>query len=239
MIDGIILKKQPYQETSELLTILTRDIGKINVLARGSLKTNGPLFGATQLYTYGAFDIHLRNGLSTMYNAESKRIYTISTDIFAQIGYAYIAELFLYCFDERIAIPGLFDWVVEAYTVLHNSDTLYYVLTKTLFLFQKVIDAPFFYTTCAHCEKNEQLMKGFSFSNRGFICQNCQSELKYEIEPKLMRLILALQKSELLDLSQMKNGLWQKLFFHYALYFQEQLGIIPKSTYVLKQLSMK
>ncbi|MGL4662340.1 MAG: DNA repair protein RecO [Culicoidibacterales bacterium] len=236
MIDGIVLKKQPYQETSELLTILTRDIGKINVLARGSLKPNGPLFGATQLYTYGVFDIHLRSGLSTMYKAETKRLYEVSSDIYSQIGYAYIAELFLYCFEERIATPILFDWVIEGYTILKQPELLYYVLTKTLFLFQKIIDEPLVYTTCVHCQKKDASMIGFSFWNRGFICQDCQNHLQYEIEPRLMRLLIALEKDESLDFTQMSIDEWKMLFNHYTMYFQEQLGIIPKSTHVLKQL---
>lgn len=236
MIDGIVLKKQPYQETSELLTILTRDIGKINVLARGSLKPNGPLFGATQLYTMGVFDIHLRSGLSTMYKAESKRIYPVSSDIYSQIGYAYIAELFLYCFEERIATPQLFDWVVEGYTLLEQPRTLYYVLSKTMFLFQKVIDEPFIYHTCAHCHKKEAPMVGFSFSNRGFVCKNCQSALQYPLERQLMRLFIALENDEVLDVEQMAKEEWKMLFIHYTTYFRDVLGIIPKSTHVLKQL---
>lgn len=237
MIDGIVLKKQPYQETSELLTILTRDIGKINVLARGSLKPNGPLFGATQLYTYGVFDLHLRSGLSTMYKAEAKRLYTVSSDIYPQIGYAYIAELFLYCFEERVPLPQLFDWVIEAYRLLNQEALLYYVLTKTLFLFQKVIDEPFAYTACAHCHRKEAAMVGFSFFNRGFICKNCQMHLQYAIEPKLMRLLVALAKAEELRFEQMTVVEWEVLFSHFTDYFREQLGIIPKSTHVLKQLA--
>lgn len=237
MIDGIILKKQPYQETSELLTILTRDIGKINVLARGSLKPNGPLFGATQLYTYGVYDINLRSGLSTMYKAESKRLYAISNDIFSQIGYAYIAELFLYCFEEKVATPELFDWVVEAYKLLASPKRLYFVLAKTLFLFQKVVDEAFVYNRCAHCEQKEAAMVGFSFWNRGFVCKNCQDYLQYPLEAKLMRLFIALEKNESLTEEQMENELWHLLFTHFSTYFREQLGIIPKSTHVLKQLA--
>lgn len=236
MIDGIVLKKQPYQETSELLTILTRDIGKINVLARGSLKPNGPLFGATQLYTYGVFDMHLRTGLSTMYKAEAKRLYTVSSDIYSQIGYAYIAELFLYCFEERIATPHLFDWVVEGYRLLEQPEVLYYVLTQTLFLFQKTIDEPLIYEECTHCRKKEAPMIGFSFFNRGFVCKNCEEHLQYGVETKLMRLIVALEKKELLDSNQMSVNEWKMLFFHYSTYFKDQLGIIPKSIHVLKQL---
>lgn len=239
MIDGIILKKQPYQETSELLTILTREMGKINVLAKGSLKPNGPLFGATQLYTHGVYDMHLRSGLSTMYKAESKRIYTVSTDIFSQVGYAYIAELFLYCFDERIALPDLFDFVIEAYQLLYDANTLYYVLTKTLFLFQKKVDEPLIYTTCTHCQKKGVSMAGFSFTNRGFVCQDCKSVLEHAIEPPLMRLIAALVKGEKLSGEQMGIVQWEILFWHYVEYFESQLGIIPKSVHVLKQLSNK
>lgn len=236
MIDGIVLKKQPYQETSELLTILTRDIGKINVLARGSLKPSGPLFGATQLYSYGVYDIQLRSGLSTMYKAEAKRLYTISSDIFSQIGYAYISELFLYCFEEKVTVPELFDWVVEAYTLLIKPERLYFVLAKTLFLFQKNVDDAFTYTECSHCHQKETMMVGFSFWNRGFICKNCQLHLQYPIEAQLMRLLVALEKSEVLTEEQMENKLWHLLFIHFSTYFHEQLGIIPKSTHVLKQL---
>lgn len=236
MIDGIILKKQPYQETSELLTILTRDIGKINVLSRGSLKPSSPLFTATQLYIFGSYDIHVRPGLSTMYKAEAKRLYTLSPDLYSQIGYAYIAELFLYCFEERIAIPELFDWVIEAYQLLNNAGNMYYVLTKTLFLFQKHIDDPFAYRICAHCHKTGITVSGFSFHNRGFICHECENELQYPIEKKLSRLIVALVKNETLSETQMQIEEWKILYTHFAHYYKESLGIAPKSGYVLKQL---
>jgi DNA repair protein RecO (recombination protein O) len=50
--EAVILKTIPYGETSKILTVLTRDFGKITMLARGARDTKSKYGGSLELFTH-------------------------------------------------------------------------------------------------------------------------------------------------------------------------------------------
>ena len=52
--EGIILKKEPYGEADLLITILTKDFGKIKVMAQGVRKEAAKLKGHFEPLTHSA-----------------------------------------------------------------------------------------------------------------------------------------------------------------------------------------
>ena len=59
-VEGIIITERPYSETSKLLTILTREYGLINVMAKGAKRLNSPLRTSTLKLTYAKFNIQYK-----------------------------------------------------------------------------------------------------------------------------------------------------------------------------------
>ncbi len=60
--EGIVLRTTDYGETNKIVTLYTREWGKIGVMARGAKKPKSRLSAITQPFTYGYFLMQKGNG---------------------------------------------------------------------------------------------------------------------------------------------------------------------------------
>ena len=94
-IEGIIIKDSSYSETSKLITLITKEHGVINLLAKGAKTLKSPLRSTTTKLTHGYFNIiYKENKLCTLKEVDIIDYYkNIKQDI-NKISYAsYILEL--------------------------------------------------------------------------------------------------------------------------------------------------
>ncbi len=57
---GLVLRETETKETDKILTVLTPDLGKITLIARGARRRNSPLAAACQLLAYSELTIYQR-----------------------------------------------------------------------------------------------------------------------------------------------------------------------------------
>ena len=91
---AIVLRAQDYKEVDQLLTVYTKDRGKITVLVKGVKKNSSKLRGGVQLFGQSHLTLAVGKGIPVVINAESMDIFpTIRAD-FGRMSYAgYCAEL--------------------------------------------------------------------------------------------------------------------------------------------------
>ncbi|OGZ97531.1 MAG: DNA repair protein RecO [Candidatus Sungbacteria bacterium RIFCSPHIGHO2_02_FULL_41_12b] len=70
--EGIILKKEPYGEADLLITILTKDFGKIKVMAQGVRKEAAKLKGHLEPLTHSAISFVIGKNFYRITSAEVK-----------------------------------------------------------------------------------------------------------------------------------------------------------------------
>ena len=75
-IQGIVLRVTDYNDRDALLTLLTRQHGKLTVKARGLRRKNSPLIAPCQLLAYGEFTIFEYRGQYTVNEAQSIELFT-------------------------------------------------------------------------------------------------------------------------------------------------------------------
>ena len=75
-IQGIVLRVTDYNDRDALLTVLTRDQGKLTVKARGLRRKNSPLTAPCQLLAYGEFTLFEYRGQYTINEAHSLELFT-------------------------------------------------------------------------------------------------------------------------------------------------------------------
>ena len=63
---GIVLRETNYKEADKILTVLTRDLGKRTVKARGCRRKNSKLTAASQLLVYSEMTLSERGEFTTM-----------------------------------------------------------------------------------------------------------------------------------------------------------------------------
>lgn len=73
--EGLILRQTDYKDRDRLLTVLSRDYGKMTLKARGVRAKNSKLNGACQLLTYGEFTVADYQGYHVITEAEPEQMF--------------------------------------------------------------------------------------------------------------------------------------------------------------------
>ena len=74
-IQAIVLRVTDYNDRDALLTVLTRNHGKLTVKARGLRRKNSPLVAPCQLLAYGSFTLFEYRGQYTVNEAHSIELF--------------------------------------------------------------------------------------------------------------------------------------------------------------------
>lgn len=75
-IQGLVLRVTAYNDTDALLTLLTRDHGKITVKVRGLRRKNSPLTAPCQLLAYGEFTLFEYRNMYSVNEAQAIELFT-------------------------------------------------------------------------------------------------------------------------------------------------------------------
>ena len=75
-IQGIVLRVTDYNDRDALLTVLSRNHGKLTVKARGLRRKNSPLVAPCQLLAFGEFTLFEYRGMYTINEAHSIELFT-------------------------------------------------------------------------------------------------------------------------------------------------------------------
>lgn len=72
---GLVLRVSDYNDHDALLTLLTREYGRLTVKARGLRRKNSPLTATCQLLAYGEFTLFENRGMYTVNEAHSVELF--------------------------------------------------------------------------------------------------------------------------------------------------------------------
>ncbi|HLR42741.1 MAG TPA: DNA repair protein RecO [Pseudogracilibacillus sp.] len=174
-LDGIVLKSRDYGETHKIITMYTKQIGKMTALCRGANKAKSRLSAVSQPFIYGEFFTYLSGkGLSTVQQATVKQSYrSIREDIIKTAYAAYIVELLEINAGDRERDVFIFDQLTQTLQWINDKEDYFIpVMMFELKMFKKggflpVIDA------CVRCNQTEGL-QAFSVFEGGLLCANCR-----------------------------------------------------------------
>ena len=91
---GIVLRETETKETDKILTVLTADLGKIAVIARGARRKNSRIAAASQLLAYSELTLYKRNNWYMLDEASTLELFDGVRQDFILLSLAsYFAEL--------------------------------------------------------------------------------------------------------------------------------------------------
>lgn len=73
---ALVLRVTAYNDTDAMLTLLSKDQGKLTVKARGLRRKNSPLIAPCQLLAFGEFTLFENKGMYTVNEAHSLELFT-------------------------------------------------------------------------------------------------------------------------------------------------------------------
>ncbi|MFY0757532.1 DNA repair protein RecO [Metabacillus dongyingensis] len=238
--EGIVIRTNDYGETNKIVTIYTRELGKVGVMARGAKKPNSRLTSSTQLFTYGYFLFQKSSGLGGLQQGETiSSMRGIREDIFLTAYASYAAELLDKSTEQNEPNPFLFELFSQTLQLLNEGvdpDVLLYIFEM------KILNVLGLYPqldSCVNCSSKDGTFH-FSIRENGFICHRC-----FEVDPyrlpisqataKLLRLFYYFDLERLGKVT-VKPETKTELKLVIDSYYSEYSGIFLKSKKFLDQM---
>jgi DNA repair protein RecO (recombination protein O) len=174
-VEGVVLQHSDWGEADRLLTILTREIGKIRAVAKGVRKPRSRKAGHLEPFTRSTILLARGRDLYILTQAEAKETYFAIKDDLVRLGYAYyIIELLTSFTYEEGENRSLYRLLTNTLSRLDRGDDpnllVHYYEIRLLDL---VGYRPQLFT-CAQCEAEIQAEdQFFSALSGGVLCPKC------------------------------------------------------------------
>lgn len=238
--EGIVIRTTDYSETNKIVTLFTREWGKVGVMARGAKKPSSRLSSVTQLFTYGYFLVQTGSGLGSLQQGEMiSSMKSIGGDIFLTAYASYIVELTDKCTDEKKPNPFHFELLYQTLNYLnegYDPDILMNIYEM------KMLNVLGLYPILNQCSVCGSTDGNFSFSLRegGFLCHRCLDRDPYHFKisqatVKLLRLFYYIDLSRLGNIS-VKEETKAELKKIISAYYDEYSGLYLKTKKFLNSM---
>lgn len=238
--EGIVIRTNDYGETNKVVTIFTRESGKIGVMARGAKKPNSRLAAVTQLFTYGNYLVQTGSGLGNLQQGEILSFMgTIREDLILTAYASFIVELTDKGTDDKKRNPFLFELLLQT---LHLMDEGLDPEILSFIYEMKMLNVLGLYPNLNQCTVCGSTEGVFSFSIRegGLLCHRCLQHDPYHYKMsqgaiKLLRLFYFLDLSRIGKVS-VKEETKKELRTVIDAYYDEYSGLNLKTKKFLKQI---
>lgn len=229
---GIVIKQVNYGEADKILTILTRNYGKIQAIAKGARKTKNRFLACTQLFCYSDFIYYQGRNMAHINQCELRESFFKLRMNLEKLTYSsYVIELINAATQENEKEEKLFLLLIHTLNYLANNsqiDADLIVLTFQIKLMALTGYAPHL-TDCVSCGK--ELQGNFRMSNKlgGLICPNCMKMDPYAMTitkegQEILFFGLHQPLSKLAQLQKSKNTIQQlqRIMNHYVSTYLEK-----------------
>lgn len=241
--EGIIIRSVDYGEGNKIITIYTKELGKIGVMAKGAKKTKSRLAAVSQLFSHGYFVFYHGGGLGNLTSGDiidSFRI--LHQDIMKTAWAAYIVELLDKVTADREANAFLFYLLHSALTLIgQDKDPEIVARIFELQVLQQAGVKPVL-DKCVMCHQEDNPGIAFSIKEGGMLCECCLSSDAHAVvlSAATIRLIrtLALMDISKLGKVEIKDTTRKQLAHIMRMFIDSYLGVSIKSRSFLEQLSL-
>lgn len=173
--EGIVLKGIRYKDTSKIVTIYTKEHGKIAVMASGAYSAKSKLMSTTQPFSYGEY--HFNKGRGFLYLNQADLInsfYSIRESMERVIYGYYMLELVEKSLAEEQENEKIFLLLEKGLRVLSklNKNYLQFIIAYEL-KFVSFLGYKPNLERCVSCNSADLNNIKFSISQGGIICSNC------------------------------------------------------------------
>jgi DNA repair protein RecO (recombination protein O) len=177
--DALVIRLADFSETSRVVTLFTREFGKISALAKGARRLKGPFEAALDLLTACriVFIRKSSGGLDLLTEAQLiSRFRPNSRDLRSLYGGYYVAELLNALTEEYDPHPPLYDEAIQTLRRLADDDLpKLAILRFELIILREIGQLPDF-EVCAVCGEAVSPDGAYVYwmSQGGLICRACQ-----------------------------------------------------------------
>jgi len=210
---GIVLSGIKFKESSKILTVYTRELGKIKVLGQGVMKPKSKGIASTEVFAHSEFDLkrgksfYYINGvyLIDSYHNLRNRMDTLF------LGF-YILELMDKTIPEEEHNPILFDLLNKALLAIKNGEDPLLIVVAFQLKFVSFMGYRPLLNECSACGKKYSTIWRFSPTKGGVFCEDCYTSGATTITEEQREILTQMLLSpfdKLLNLNITKDNLWK------------------------------
>ncbi|KGP90503.1 DNA recombination protein RecO [Pontibacillus chungwhensis BH030062] len=190
-VEGIVIRTGDYGETNKIVTLFTREKGKIAVMARGAKKPKSRLTAITQPFVYASFLVQMGSNMGTLQQGEVLySLRSIREDIVKTAYASYMAELTDKLQEQNKPDPFLFQQLLQTFIwITEDKDLDILLFMYEMKMFRKGGFAPEVHR-CVNCGSEEEPFS-FSVQEGGILCMRCRhlDSHSYGLAPNLLKLL--------------------------------------------------
>ncbi|UUZ96126.1 DNA repair protein RecO [Paenibacillus sp. P25] len=239
-VQAIVIRSMDYGEGNKILTLFTREQGKMSVVARGAKKVKSRYGSVAQLFTLGEFLFFKSGQLGTLNHAEIiEPYYKIREDLHKVAHASYLAELTDRMMGDQEGRPFLFDQLLGSMTAIQEDkdpqiiDHLYEMKMIMYGGYTPELDC------CVNCRENRE-PAAFSAGLGGILCDRClfRDPGATRISPGVRKLLKLFVQTDVRRLGQIdvKPATKEALKHLMRSYFDMHVGLKLKSRDFLEQM---
>ena len=170
---AVVIRTADYRENDRMVTLLTKEYGKMSASARGSRKPTSKLFASSSVFCCGEYVFYEKDGRFGIKSCEVRRtFFNMQNDYDSYSVACFIADAVDKVAQEDDVSPGLFALTVNA---LYALDTGAAPGTLLSYFVQRLLYIEGVYPnlkSCVLCGKREDLTR-FSAEHGGAVCAVC------------------------------------------------------------------
>lgn len=191
-VEAILVATRDWGEADKMVTLFSREHGKIIAFANGARRSKSPLAGGMQLFTH--LDVRLAAGRNydSVKQCDIRTSFRQIQEDFSCMAYGtFIAELIAELCPEKQAEPQVFDLLLEVLKILPERNPRIVALAwawQLLFIMGYYPD----FTQCVVCGQALTLPGFFCCSNGGCVCSACNHGEFPEMNEKTISFINSL-----------------------------------------------
>lgn len=173
---GLVLREVAYKETDKILTLLTKNQGKVTVTARGCRKKSSPLAAGCQLLAWSEFVLYEYKGRWSVKEVAVDREFSgLRLDLLRFSLACYFAELTEALSIEDLPQPELLSLVLNCLHVLEKKTELPVSLVKGVFEFRLACQSGYepILDCCSRCENPNPINPQLSLLHGTIHCKSC------------------------------------------------------------------
>ncbi|TBL78101.1 DNA repair protein RecO [Paenibacillus thalictri] len=239
-VEAIVIRSTDYGEGNKIVTLFSREAGKVSVMVRGAKKMNSRYAAVVQPFTCGQF-VFFKNGqMGTLNNAEIIQSYhMLREDLLMAACCSYLAELTDRLIGEQENEPYWYEQLKAAFQAMtegKDADIIVHIYEMKMLAiagYTPQLDQ------CVSCGETAGEM-AFSFGLGGILCKSCRRSdpQTVPLSGAVLKLLRLFSRMDIRRLGQtdVKPETKQQLKTLLRGYMDNHLGLRLKSRNFLEQM---
>ncbi|TVY09644.1 DNA repair protein RecO [Paenibacillus cremeus] len=239
-VQGIVIRSMDYGEGNKIISLFTREYGKMSVVARGAKKVKSRYGSSAQLFTFGDYLFYKNGQLGTLNHAEIIEPYhKIREDLHRAAHASYLAEMTERMMGDQEGQPFLFDQLKASMTAIQEDkdyeiiDHFYEMKMLTYAGYTPELDQ------CMVCRESSEAV-ALSIGLGGILCEKCilRDPQAIRISSGVFKLLRVFVQTDVRRLGQIDVKPQTKALLKHIMrsYFDTHVGLRLKSRDFLDQM---